>query len=141
MAYEIDRPFTAPTEPSIADMTRVGLATLKRRAAAAGKGFFAMIEGSHIDFCGHANDPACLPKCVLCTHIVFFVFGGLLLRCLICPIYLLSIRVDIGHALHLYSEVAAFDDAISVVFDFVRQNPQTTVVITADHETGTCFRM
>lgn len=59
------------------------------------KGFFIMIEGSQIDWCGHANDIAC--------------------------------------AMH---EMHDFANAIKVAKQYVDQNPDTLLVVTADHSTG-----
>jgi alkaline phosphatase len=37
---------------------------------------------------------------------------------------------------YLVSEMIDFDDAIGIALDFARKNPETLVIITADHETG-----
>ncbi|TMP39401.1 alkaline phosphatase [Pseudoalteromonas rubra] len=59
------------------------------------KGFFVMIEGSQIDWCGHANDIACAMK-----------------------------------------EMDDFAGAISLAKAYVDANPDTLLVVTADHSTG-----
>ncbi len=59
------------------------------------KGFFLMIEGSQIDWGGHANDSK-----------------------------------------YITSEMIDFDNAIGAVLDFAKQDGQTLVIVTADHETG-----
>ena len=59
------------------------------------KGFFLMIEGSQIDWGGHANDSE-----------------------------------------YLISELLDFDKTMGVVLDFAKQNGETLVIVTADHETG-----
>ena len=59
------------------------------------KGFFLMVEGSRIDWAGHANDT-----------------DGTV------------------------NEMLDFDRAIKVAFDYADQDPNTLVIITADHETG-----
>ncbi|HHU25600.1 MAG TPA: alkaline phosphatase [Bacteroidales bacterium] len=59
------------------------------------KGFFLMVEGSQIDWAGHANDTEAT-----------------------------------------VNEMLDFDRAIKVAFDYADQDPNTLVVITADHETG-----
>lgn len=59
------------------------------------KPFFLMVEGSFIDWGGHATDPDMMVK-----------------------------------------EVLDFDKTIGVVMDFVKKNPNTLLVVTADHETG-----
>jgi alkaline phosphatase len=59
------------------------------------KGFFLMVEGSQIDWGGHAND-----------------------------------------AQYISSEMIDFDDAIGEALAFAQKNPETLLIITADHETG-----
>ena len=59
------------------------------------KPFFVMVEGSQIDWGGHAND------------------------------------ID-----YITSEFKDFDRAISVAVDYVNANPNTLLIVTADHETG-----
>jgi alkaline phosphatase len=59
------------------------------------KGFFLMVEGSQIDFGGHANN----------TEFVT-------------------------------SEMIDFDKAIGIALDFAKENRNTLVIVTADHETG-----
>ncbi len=54
MAAEIDRPQTCPQEPTLAEMTHKAIELL----SADPDGFFLMVEGSQIDWAGHANDPA-----------------------------------------------------------------------------------
>ncbi len=61
LAPEIDRLTIAPHEPSLEEMTRKAIELLK----ADPDGFFLMIEGSQIDWAGHANDPAYLVHEVL----------------------------------------------------------------------------
>ena len=53
MAYEFDRLETAPTEPSLAEMTAKAIELLSQNSS----GFFLMVEGSKIDWTAHANDP------------------------------------------------------------------------------------
>lgn len=59
------------------------------------KPFFLMVEGSFIDWGGHAKDGEMMVK-----------------------------------------EVLDFDKTIGVVIDFIKKNPNTLLVVTADHETG-----
>ena len=54
MAPEIDRPRRAPSEPTLAEMTRKAIELL----SADKDGFFLMVEGSQVDWACHANDPA-----------------------------------------------------------------------------------
>lgn len=72
-------------------MTRAALASL----AGSEKGFFLMVEGSQIDWCGHNNDIACAMK-----------------------------------------EMEDFAASIEVVLEFMKANPDTLLVVTADHDTG-----
>ncbi len=59
------------------------------------KPFFLMIEGSYIDWAGHAENPQMLIE-----------------------------------------EVNDFNKTINLVLDFIKTNPNTLVIVTADHETG-----
>jgi alkaline phosphatase len=52
MAPEIDRSTLAPTQPSLATMTAKAIELLSRDS----DGFFLMVEGSQVDWAGHAND-------------------------------------------------------------------------------------
>jgi len=52
MAPDIDRKFIAETEPSIDEMTKKAIDILSQDPA----GFFLMVEGSEVDWAGHAND-------------------------------------------------------------------------------------
>lgn len=76
---------------SLAQMTSNAL----RLLSGDDKPFALMIEGSQIDWCGHANDIAC--------------------------------------AVH---EMDSLNKALSVVADFMQDNPNTLLVMTADHSTG-----
>ncbi|WP_148870057.1 alkaline phosphatase [Tenacibaculum adriaticum] len=73
------------------DATKLGLEYFTKK----GKPFFFMIEGSYIDWGGHAMD-----------------------------------------AEMLIQEVADFDKTLGVVLAYVKQHPNTLLVVTADHETG-----
>ncbi len=59
------------------------------------KGFFLMVEGSQIDWGGHANDSD-----------------------------------------YIIQEMIDFDNAVGAVMDFAKQDGETLVIVTADHETG-----
>ncbi len=54
MDPELDRDDLHPTQPSIAEMTEKAIELLSKN----NKGFFLMVEGSQIDWAGHANDGA-----------------------------------------------------------------------------------
>lgn len=53
LAYEFDREYLKPNEPSLAEMTNKAISMLSKNK----NGFFLMVEGSKIDWAGHANDP------------------------------------------------------------------------------------
>jgi alkaline phosphatase len=53
LPYEIDRRFQGAPGPSLAEMTRAGLAALDREP----DGFVVQIEAGRIDHANHANDP------------------------------------------------------------------------------------
>jgi alkaline phosphatase len=54
MQADIDRAEFAPNEPSLAEMTAKAIETLDNLSP---DGFFLMVEGSQVDWAGHANDP------------------------------------------------------------------------------------
>lgn len=54
MTYEIDR--VDVEQPSLSDMTKYAIDVLSKDQ----DGFFLMVEGSQIDWAGHANDPVAL---------------------------------------------------------------------------------
>ncbi|CAE6428026.1 unnamed protein product [Rhizoctonia solani] len=54
MSYEVDR--DPKVEPSLLDMTKTALETLKRATKDSKKGYFIMVEASRIDHAGHSND-------------------------------------------------------------------------------------
>lgn len=84
----LDNPVAQP----LVQMTNKALQLL---SAGPKNGFVVMIEGSQIDWCGHANDIACA-----------------------------------------MAEMHDFANAIKAAKAFVDANPDTLLVITADHETG-----
>ncbi|OCQ21987.1 alkaline phosphatase [Pseudoalteromonas luteoviolacea] len=87
-------PYAIDQHPQrLAKMTEKALSLLDRDNNK--KGFFIMIEGSQIDWCGHANDIACAMK-----------------------------------------EMDDFAKSISIAKAYVNKNPDTLLVITADHSTG-----
>jgi alkaline phosphatase len=53
MEADIDRPYFAPDQPSIAEMTTKAIELLSQDP----DGFFLMVEGSQVDWAGHVNDP------------------------------------------------------------------------------------
>jgi alkaline phosphatase len=53
MQPDIDRQHFAVHEPSLAEMTGKAIELLSRNP----RGFFLMVEGSQVDWAGHANDP------------------------------------------------------------------------------------
>jgi len=92
--------FTADSQPVpyaqgrdyLVSATRKALEFLPQRSD---KGFFLMVEGSQIDWGGHANDTQ-----------------------------------------YIISETLEFDRAVGAALEFARQDRQTLVIVTADHETG-----
>ncbi|KAF9920045.1 hypothetical protein FBU30_010225 [Linnemannia zychae] len=98
MNYEIDRRNQkingTEQEPSLSEMTRAALASLKGNSRSY-QGFFLMIEGSRIDMGAHNNDPVA----------------------------------------HL-SEILEYHNTVYEVLRFVKDNPDTLVISTSNHETG-----
>ncbi|WP_440056434.1 alkaline phosphatase (plasmid) [Pseudoalteromonas sp. T1lg65] len=86
-------PFAIDESPfRLKQMTESALSLLHKQND---KGFFIMIEGSQIDWCGHANDIACAMR-----------------------------------------EMDDFAESIKLAKAYVDNNPDTILVITADHSTG-----
>lgn len=54
MSADINRKFTGPEEPSLAEMTKKAIDILSQNK----KGFFLLVEGSQVDWASHNNDPA-----------------------------------------------------------------------------------
>jgi len=73
------------------EATKLALETLSKNK----EGFFLMVEGSQIDWGGHANDSD-----------------------------------------YLISELLDFDKTIGIALNFAKQDGETLVIVTADHETG-----
>ncbi len=53
MAFDIDRRYLAPREPSLAEMTEKAIEILNKDP----DGFFLVVEGSQVDWASHDNDP------------------------------------------------------------------------------------
>lgn len=89
---------TFSPEPMIDEMTRTAITLLSAKSKewfAPEPRFFIMIEGSQIDWAGHAND-----------------------------------------ADNMIRQTLLFDMAVKEAIDFARQDKQTLVIVTSDHETG-----
>ncbi|WP_226665165.1 alkaline phosphatase [Microbulbifer aggregans] len=89
----LPRAIDSDTPHRLSTMTEQALHLLQKSDNKSG--FFLMIEGSQIDWCGHANDIAC--------------------------------------AMH---EMDDFARSIELVEKFIQDNPDTLLVVTADHSTG-----
>ncbi len=57
LEYELDRPRSAPEQPSLSEMTAVALSRLAATNKAQTRGLFLFVEGSKIDWAAHDNDP------------------------------------------------------------------------------------
>ncbi len=88
MAPELDRP---ENEPALAEMTDAAIKKLSQDE----EGFFLMVEGSQVDWAGHAEDPV-----------------------------------------YAMTDMAAYEKAVEVAMNFAKENGETLVISTADHETG-----
>ncbi|MDX1940386.1 MAG: alkaline phosphatase [Saprospiraceae bacterium] len=92
--------FTADAEPLpfsqgrdyLVPASKLAPIFLEKRSS---KGFFLMIEGSQIDWGGHANDSK-----------------------------------------YIISEAIEFDNAIGAILEYAKEDGETLVIVTADHETG-----
>ena len=82
-------------EPTSSEMLNFALKRSEQFNSKGCKGFFVMVEGSQVDWAGHANDLN-----------------------------------------YLKGEMEDFDEAVSTALDFAKNNQETLVIVTADHETG-----
>jgi alkaline phosphatase len=92
---DIETPENHSLEPTTSEMLNFALKRSDQFNQNGCKGFFVMVEGSQVDWAGHANN------------------------------------LD-----YLKREMADFDDAVRTALDFAKNNQDTLVIVTADHETG-----
>ena len=92
---DIETPQNHSLEPTTSEMLNFALKRSDQFNQNGCKGFFVMVEGSQVDWAGHANN------------------------------------LD-----YLKREMADFDDAVKTALDFAKNNQDTLVIVTADHETG-----
>ena len=92
---DIERPENHSSEPTTSEMLDFAINRSLNFNQNGCRGFFIMVEGSQVDWAGHANN------------------------------------VD-----YLVQEMKDFDDAVSMAYKFAKENKDTLVVVTADHETG-----
>ena len=92
---DIEKPENHSSEPTTSEMLDFAINRSLNFNQNGCRGFFIMVEGSQVDWAGHANN------------------------------------VD-----YLVQEMKDFDDAVSMAYKFAKENKDTLVVVTADHETG-----
>ena len=83
------------SEPTLTEMLRFSLERAEAAIDNQCRGSFIMVEGSQVDWAGHANN------------------------------------ID-----YLERELKEFDEATRYALEYAKKNPDTLVVVTADHETG-----
>ena len=88
-------PDNHPSEPTLTEMLKFSLERAKAAIDNQCRGSFIMVEGSQVDWAGHANN------------------------------------ID-----YLERELGEFDEATRYALDYAKNNQNTLVVVTADHETG-----
>ena len=88
-------PDNHPSEPTLKEMLKFSLERAKAAIDNQCRGSFIMVEGSQVDWAGHANN------------------------------------ID-----YLERELGEFDEATRYALDYAKNNQNTLVVVTADHETG-----
>jgi alkaline phosphatase len=92
---DIETPENHSLEPTTSEMLNFALKRSDQFNQNGCKGFFVMVEGSQVDWAGHANN------------------------------------LD-----YLKREMEDFDDVVKTALDFAKNNQDTLVIVTADHETG-----
>ena len=88
-------PDNHPSEPTLTEMLKFSLERAEAAIDNQCRGSFIMVEGSQVDWAGHANN------------------------------------ID-----YLERELGEFDEATRYALDYAKNNQNTLVVVTADHETG-----
>jgi len=88
-------PDNHPSEPTLTEMLKFSLERAEAAIDNQCRGSFIMVEGSQVDWAGHANN------------------------------------ID-----YLERELREFDEATRYALDYAKNNQNTLVVVTADHETG-----
>ncbi len=91
LADSVHMPPASKRGDFLPDATAMALKVLRKNK----DGFFLMVEGSQIDWAGHANDTE-----------------------------------------YMVREVLDFDRAVGQALEFAKKNPNTLLIVTADHETG-----
>ena len=92
---DAETPDNHSLEPTSSEMLEFALKRSEKFTSEGCKGFFVMVEGSQVDWAGHANN------------------------------------LD-----YLKREMQDFDEAVKTALDFAKNNQETLVIATADHETG-----
>ena len=92
---DTDTPENHSLEPTSSEMLNFALKRSEQFNSSGCNGFFVMLEGSQVDWAGHANN------------------------------------LD-----YLKREMEDFDEAVRTALDFAKNNQETLVIVTADHETG-----
>ena len=90
-----ENPDNHSSEPTLTEMLRFSLERAEAAIDNQCRGSFVMVEGSQVDWAGHANN------------------------------------ID-----YLERELKEFDEATRYALEYAKKNPDTLVVVTADHETG-----
>ena len=90
-----ENPDNHSSEPTLTEMLRFSLERAEAAIDDQCRGSFIMVEGSQVDWAGHANN------------------------------------ID-----YLERELKEFDEATRYALEYAKKNPDTLVVVTADHETG-----
>ena len=90
-----ENPENHSSEPTLTEMLRFSLDRAEAAIDDQCRGSFIMVEGSQVDWAGHANN------------------------------------ID-----YLERELKEFDEATRYALEYAKKNPDTLVVVTADHETG-----
>ena len=90
-----ENPENHSSEPTLTEMLRFSLERAEAAIDNQCRGSFVMVEGSQVDWAGHANN------------------------------------ID-----YLERELKEFDEATRYALEYAKKNPDTLVVVTADHETG-----
>jgi alkaline phosphatase len=136
-SYEQDRQINFQHEPTLAELTRIAIAVLKRKST---KGFFLMVEGGRIDHMEHANvggvsfmmDGATERWGIKVDSLAFLDDGSYN------GAAAATTAQNVYGSDYLIKEVLSFDYAVEEGRKFMndRTNGQTLIMSTSDHECG-----
>ena len=104
---------SSKNNPSMQQQMALSLARLQKTSG--DEGFFLMFENTYTDIYGHWNDSFASQTNEMKNK---------------------AVDADVRNISGIINEVKDFDECLAVALKFVLENPDTVLLVTADHETG-----